>query len=147
MPRDYPEHTKKAYCLKIQLINGKRLWYRAGSKMSYAINQYAKSHHGQLPYKILVKSYINVPVTPYFKHNDTMFAGIAVGKIVFVKSKEVSTNMPCVRSQFIEPDMLLENPKGAYRYLRHDYNRYSKFQIKVDLYLWRKRLLNKKQKI
>lgn len=133
-------------CLYVELLNHKRIWYRASPKLEYAVKQHqqlskqlAKQNNQKYEpdlYKILNNRYINVPLTPYFGHKKGI---IGVGKIIRFDFKYVQSDLLCTRSQFIEPDQL-KHLLRAYHYLRHDYNKYSRLNIFVDLWNWKAQL-------
>lgn len=126
-------YTKYFLCAKVQLPTGEYKWYRVGSKLYYAMNSY-KKEHGYMPYKQMHNCYIVIPLTPYFVGNK---ASMGVGRIVRLKYRKVSSAMLCVRSQFVTSDALYDNLYTAYKYLRHDYGRFSRLQIFINLYNWK----------
>lgn len=126
---------------KVQNAYGHKRWYRANRKMRFAVKQYMKLHNNHLPIYLVGHAYINVPLTPY--HNGNI-ASIGVGKIVHIAIKRMPNNSLCARSQFIMDDELRDLFK-SYRYMRHDYGGYSRLQIFVNLYYWRRKLINQER--
>lgn len=126
-------YTKSFLCVYVELPNGSRKWYRVGKKLFTAMHMY-KKEHGYMPYKQMHNCYIVIPLTPYFAGNK---ASMGVGRIVRLKYRKVSSAMLCVRSQFVTSDALYDNFYGAYKYLRHDYGRFSRLQIFINLYNWK----------
>lgn len=126
---EYAPKTKYYLCVRIKFTNGTTKWYRLSPKIANAANQY-KMLNGTLPYSILINSIINVPITPYFSENKAV---ITVGQIKKIKYKRVKSTMLCTRSQFIPKKSLKHNFKRNYVYLRHDYGRYSRFNIWINL--------------
>lgn len=137
-------HKKKHWhlCLYVELPNHKRIWYRASPKIEYAAKQYNKMHDGENElYQYLNHHYINVPLVNYFARNKGV---IGVGKIIRYKYASVPNDLLCTRSQFIDEDRL-NHLFLAYHYLRHDYHRYSRLNIFVDLYNWKKQIKDNKK--
>ena len=126
-------YTKSFLCVYVELPTGHRKWYRVGSKLYYAMNSYKKKH-GHLPYKEMKNAFIVIPLTPYFADNK---ASMGVGRIVRLKYRKVSSAMLCCRSQFVLSSALDNNLYTAYKYLRHDYGRFSRLQIFINLYNWK----------
>lgn len=138
-PIDKPYHDKFRYYLAfyVETLDGKRRWYRVNHRIFNAINLYRQSHNGNMPYYLKNNAFVNVPLTPYFSHNR---AGIGVGKIIRIDFRKMHTSDLCARSQFVMKDNLVNHFFGAYRYMRHDFGKYSRLQVFIDLYLWRRRI-------
>lgn len=125
--------THNYLCVLVLLPNGKKQWYRIGRKMFKAIKtHYNTSHH--FPYDILIGSYIVVPLTPYFSNNN---AGMGVGKIIYIHYKSMVNTVLCARSQFISEDKLINDFHNSVKFMQHDYNKYSKLQILINLINWK----------
>lgn len=126
-------YTKSFLCVYVKLPNGSRKWYRVGKKLFTAMHMY-KTEHGYMPYKKLRNAYIVVPLTPYFANDKS---SMGVGRIIRFKYKNVPNTMLCCRSQFVLSSALDNNLYTAYKYLRHDYGRFSRLQIFINLYNWK----------
>jgi len=126
-------YTKYFLCVYIELPNGSRKWYRVGKKLFNAMCMY-KKEHGYMPYKQMHNCYIVVPLTPYFANDK---ASMGVGRIIRFKYKKVPNTVLCCRSQFVLPSALDNDFHDAYKYLRHDYGRFSRLQIFINLYNWK----------
>lgn len=134
-------------CLYVELPNKRRIWYRASPKIEFAVKQHqilakqtAKKQNKEYKsdlHNILIGRYINVPIVNYFGPNKGV---IGVGKILRFSYKYVPSDLTCTRSQFIDQEKL-KHLFSAYHYLRHDYSRYSRLNIFVDLYNWRAELV------
>lgn len=133
-----PRFKRKYACVMVQDIRGTRRWYRLSPKLAHALWLHFQTSHHTTAYAILHGRLINIPLTRYNLHNA---AGIGVGKIIKFKYRKVPVNTLCTRSQFIQPKRL-NHLLDAYHYLRHDYGAYSRWQIFVDLWLWRKQINN-----
>lgn len=130
-----PTHIYVKYflCVRIELPTGKYQWFRVGRKLYEAMKAH-KKEYGYMPYKKLRNAYIVVPLTPYFANNK---ASMGVGRIIRFKYRKISSDTLCCRSQFILPSALNNDLYSAYKYLRHDYGRFSRFQIFINLYNWK----------
>lgn len=126
-------YTKSFLCVYVELPNGRRQWYRVGKKLFTAMHMY-QTEHGYMPYKQMKNAFIVIPLTPYFAGNK---ASMGVGRIIRFKYKNVLNTMLCCRSQFVTSDALYDNLYTAYKYLRHDYGRFSRLQIFINLYNWK----------
>lgn len=126
-------YTKSFLCVYVELPNGSRKWYRVGKKLFMAMHMY-QTEHGYMPYKQMHNCYIVIPLTPYFANDK---ASMGVGRIIRFKYKNVLNTMLCCRSQFVLPSALDNDFHDAYKYLRHDYGRFSRIQIFINLYNWK----------
>lgn len=126
-------HIKSFLCVYVESPDGSKHWYRVGKKLFNAMHMY-KKEHGYMPYKQMRHCYIIVPLTPYFANHK---ASMGVGRIIRFKFKKVPNTMLCCRSQFVLPSALNNNFYSAYKYLRHDYGRFNRFQIFINLYNWK----------
>lgn len=131
--KDLKRKSRRYLCLYVELLNGKKIWYRASPKLQYAAIQ--AKHIGENLPAYLIRHYINVPITVYFGHDKGI---IGVGKIIRYKFMSVPSDMLCTRSQLIDSKRL-DHLFLAYHYLRHDYSAYSRLNIFVDLYNWKTR--------
>lgn len=136
---EYPNQRHNYLSFLIELPNGKRHWYRASPKIYNAL-KWDQKLHGKFPLTKLVGYYINIPVTPYFGQHEYSHAKIGVGKIIYIKFKEMDSNNLCTRSQFVSKDDLKHDFKHCYHFLKHDYGKYSHLQIYLDLHLWQQKL-------
>ena len=62
---------------------------------------------------------------------------MGVGRIIRFKYRKISSDTLCCRSQFILPSALNNDLYSAYKYLKHDYSRFSQLQIFINLYNWK----------
>lgn len=133
--RPYGHYQKRHLTLLVELPNGQKQWFRASPKIEYAIKLH-KKQHGKLPQNYFAGTYINVPLTPYFGRNNGI---IGVGKILRWRYYRVYNSKLCTRSQFVTKDALVSDWRKAYHYLKHDYGYYSRLNIFIDLYEWKKK--------
>lgn len=132
--------------VKVELPNNKYRWYRLSPKISYAISmerKNSKSKKGFLEFaaEYLDNCLINVPLSGYKGHK----AIIGVGKIIDFKFATIeTTEVICTRSQFVTLENLTNSFRKSYKYMRHDFLKYSRLNIFVNLYNWRIKYLEKK---
>lgn len=132
--------------VKVELPNSQYRWYRLSPKVSYALSverKASKSTKGFLKFATenLKNCFINVPLSGYRGHK----AIIGVGKIVEFKFATIeTTKVLCTRSQFVTLESLANSFRRSYKYMRHDFSKYSRLNIFVNLYNWREKLKESK---
>lgn len=132
--------------VKVELPNNKYRWYRLSPKVSYALSmerKNSKSKKGFLEFasEYLDNCLINVPLSAYRRNK----AIIGVGKIIKFKFAKIeTTEVLCTRSQFVTLESLANSFRRSYKYMRHDFSKYSRLNIFVNLYNWRKKLKESK---
>lgn len=138
-PEPYKKiYTKHYLAFLVEDTRGNRKWYRVNKKIFIGIRQHQKTHNGQFPHEMEHGgAYINIPLTPYFGHNR---AGIGVGKVIKIAYRVMRVDDLCIRSQFVMKKDLENSLTKSFHYMKHDFDKYSRFQIFVDLYIWRKKL-------
>ncbi|MBD5316870.1 MAG: hypothetical protein HDS11_04290 [Bacteroides sp.] len=123
----------------VELPKKRKKWFRLSPKLYRALSLEYKLQHYQgkfrgFAYKELHGKFINVPLSEYYHHK----AIIGVGRILYFRFKYIGARkVLCTRSQFVDPINLKKHFMRSYKYMRHDYGKYSKLNIFVNLFNWR----------
>lgn len=124
--------------VKVRTATNDYIWYRLSPKVVKALTIERKMNN--LSFKQMANKikgcYINIPLTNYYNCR----AVIGVGEVINLKWHEFDSTMLCTRSQFVTRVALKQSLRKSYHYLRHDYGKYSRINIFVNLYKFRKTL-------
>lgn len=130
--------------VRVELPNNKYRWYRLSPKISYALsierkNSKSKKDFLEFATDNLENCFINVPLSRYRKNK----AIIGVGRIIEFKFATIeTTEVLCTRSQFVTLGNLANSFRRSYKYMKHDFSKYSRLNIFVNLYNWREKVKN-----
>lgn len=109
--------------VKVKLPWGNVRWYQLPKDLQIAMRQHIKTHRHNW-WKVLIGSYINVPISKYTNGN----VNLSVGQIKYIKITHHSTGNPklITRSQFIKPKEGKNNYQylttNQLRFLKHNFN-------------------------